>query len=249
MTQNLVVTSSTVDFENPLELLAEISRLENELLSRRLVLREMQEAFRAFKIRYAQMVGARLAELEEVERAVRKAEEETLGISTDEDENFSAEEQHTHSSQRNGQITLRKLFWSVAKLFHPDHAGNESEARRRHTIMVEASRAYDEGDLESLHLLLGDQALRSHCQTNSDIYLDGKLPQSSDMRLNLMNLQEEVRTIQFGIRRLTEDRLYQLKLKADEEALSGRDTLLDSARQIERQIVKAKRRLEHLSIH
>lgn len=249
MTQNLVVTSSTVDFENPLELLAEISRLEHELTSRRLVLRETQEAFRAFKIRYAQIVGARLAELEEVERAVKKAEAAMLGADNYLEDNELLEETEKTPAKWSGQVTLRKLFWSVAKLFHPDHALDESEARRRHSIMVEASRAYDEGDMESLHLLLDDENLRFHCRSGADTGKNSNAADSVDLRHQYLDLQEELRTVEFGIRRLNEDRLYQLKLKADEETLAGRDALLDSARQIERQIIKAKRRLEHLSVH
>ncbi|MFN2456524.1 MAG: hypothetical protein ABR577_20225, partial [Pyrinomonadaceae bacterium] len=61
------------------------------------------------------------------------------------------------------KTALRKLFWSVARMFHPDHAADEKEARRRHTIMAEASRAYRDGDIESLHTLLGDEQLQFFC--------------------------------------------------------------------------------------
>ncbi|MCA1614526.1 MAG: hypothetical protein LC800_10420, partial [Acidobacteria bacterium] len=137
--------------------------------------------------------------------------------------------------------SLRRLFWSVAKLFHPDHAASAGEAARRHSIMAEASRAYREGDVDSLHTLLGDDELRSYCAApHGD---DGE----ADIASRLVNLKEELRTVEFGIKRVKQDGLYRLKLAADEAAGGGRDSLAEMSERIGRQIAKARRRLEHLS--
>jgi hypothetical protein len=136
---------------------------------------------------------------------------------------------------------LRKLFWSVAKLFHPDHATDETEARRRHKIMVEASRAYREGDAESLSTLLGDEDLQFYCaspQTADD---------PEDLHARLLSLKDELRTVEFGLRRLTQDGMYRIKLAAESEAAEGRDALAEEAKRIGRQIVKARHRLTNLT--
>src|SRR5947209_7125983 len=138
----------------------EVERLASLLAGRRAELSALQEEFRGFKARYARTVGSRLAELAEVEREVRRAEARLFGL--EEDEGGDEEEASDFYKPRppKGKAGLRKLFWSVARLFHPDHAADESEARRRHAIMAEASRAYRDGDAESLHTLLGDERLQ-----------------------------------------------------------------------------------------
>jgi hypothetical protein len=107
--------------------------------------------------------------------------------------------------------------------------------------MAEAGRAYREGDVESLHTLLGDEELRSYCAApHAD---DG----AEDTAARLINLKEELRTVEFGIKRARQDGLYRLKLKADADAAAGRDSLAETAERIGRQIEKARRRLAHLS--
>jgi hypothetical protein len=136
---------------------------------------------------------------------------------------------------------LRKLFWSVARLFHPDHAADEREAQRRHAVMAEASRAYREGDVDSLHTLLGDEQLQFYCASAS------REDEPEDPAARLLNLKEELRTTEFGIKRVRQDRLYQLMLRAEEESRQGRDVLALMAEEISRKIRKARNRLAHLS--
>ncbi|HVF29281.1 MAG TPA: hypothetical protein VM943_13625 [Pyrinomonadaceae bacterium] len=227
----------------PLNLADEIAQLETLLAERRIELSTLREEFQSFKARYTQIVGGCLAELEEVEREIRKAEARMLGVEADsKGENAGAPDNARPSTAAPGKTTLRTLFWSVARLFHPDHAADEGEARRRHTIMAEASRAYREGDIESLHTLLGDEELQSHCATAKDS------ADPEDLAARLTNLRDELRTVEFGIKRISRDGMYRLKLKVDEEARHGRDALAETAERIRRQIVKARRRLEHISL-
>ena len=228
----------------PVDLEAEVARLEALLAERREQLTALQEDLREFKTRYTQTVGSRLSELAEVEGAIREAEAQRLGVQPlDEEEE---EEQTDFYGERDGgevpvRKALRKLFWSVAKMFHPDHASDEKEARRRHSVMAEASRAYREGDLESLHTLLGDEGLQSFC-ANVGVEND-----EEDSGTLLLTLELELRTVEFGIKRIRQDRLYHLKLRIDEEGTEGRDMLAQMAAGLDRQIAKARRRLEHMS--
>lgn len=224
----------------PPDLASEISRLELLLAERRRELTGLQEALRAFKTGYTRIVGSRLAELDEIERAIKEVEKRLLGVEDDAaDEALANEPDAAHAPQ--GKVTLRKLFWSVARLFHPDHAADEHEARRRHTIMAEANRAYREGDVDSLHTLLGDEQLQSYCAA-------APAPDDAeDLAGRLFNLKEELRTIEFGIKRIRQDNLYRLKLSVDEDLQRGRDSLADMAERINRQIIKARHRLQHLS--
>jgi hypothetical protein len=71
--------------------------------------------------------------------------------------------------------------------------------------------------------------------------------EEEDLTSRLVRLKGELRTIDFGIKRIHGDGLYlkMLKVKADEK--TGRDTLGLMAEDIGRQIRKARRRLEHLA--
>lgn len=239
---SLTLHTTSAPKDAPLDLAQEVARLEIVLAERSAQLNILQEEMRTFRARYTQVVGSRLSELAEIERAIREAENHLLGLdNATEDDEAQSDETQSSSSSLPVKTTLRKLFWSVARLFHPDHAADEQEARRRHTIMAEATRAYSEGDVESLHTLLGDEELQSYCA----------MPQSDDaeedLATRLLNLKEELRTVEFGFKRIHQERLYRLKLGVDEEAAQGRDKLTSEAERISRQIVKARRRLEHLS--
>lgn len=221
----------------------EISQLEVTLAERRTELIHLQDALRDFKLRYTEIVGSRLAELGEVENCIREAEARLFNLETqaEEDADLNADSEEKSSAiHPSGKTALRKLFWSVARLFHPDHATDETEAKRRHEVMTEASRAYRAGDVESLNTLLGDEQLQFFCTTQSAEDTEEDLPG------RFLRLKGELSTIEFGIKRIRQDGLYRLKLKVDEDAESGRDALALMAENIDRQIAKARRRLEHL---
>jgi len=221
----------------------ELARLEALLDERGAELRGAQEELRAFKARYAQLVGGLLSELSEVEREIRRAEARLVGVEeTDEGDADEASNFYEPSPQTvSAKTGLRKLFWSVARLFHPDHASDEQEARRRHAIMAEASRAYTDGDIESLNTLLGDEQLQFYCASASTA------DEAEDAASRLLHLREELLTVEFGLKRIKQDRLYQLMLSSKEESAHGRDALAQMAEQIKRKITKARNRLAHLS--
>jgi hypothetical protein len=218
----------------------EVLRLSALLDARRAELTALQESLRDFKTRYASTVGSRLAELAELEQAIREAEARTLGVEAEEEDDSGTA--HDAPAAHTVKASLRGLFWAVAKLFHPDHASDEAEARRRHAIMAEASRAYQAGDVESLNTLLGDEDLQLYCATPRAAD-DAEL----DLAARVVQLKEELLTIEFGIKRAKQDRLYRLKLETDEAAARGRDQLAAEAERLDRKLVKTRNRLAHLS--
>jgi hypothetical protein len=219
---------------------AEAARLEALVAERKAELSALQGEFRDFKARYARVVGGPLSELSEVEREIREAEARLVGLDgeVEEDDDAGA---GFYDAAPPPKTSLRKLFWSVARLFHPDHASDEREAERRHRIMAEASRAYQDGDAESLSTLLGDEQLQFFCATAAHD------EEPADLASRLLHLKEELRTAEFGVKRIKQDRLYHLMLKTQAEAAEGRDALAQMAESITRQIAKARRRLEHIS--
>ncbi len=236
--QSLVIQSPEVESRRP-SLAAEVAEFERTLAERKRELTSLQEELRQFKVRYAQVVGSRLAELAEMERQIKEAEVRRLGLEAVTESGLHDEEDEP--SALPVPKALRQLFWSVAKMFHPDHAADEEEARRRHSIMAEANRAYKDGDAESLNTLLDDTEFRSFCtRVRSD-------EDEHDFSAQLIKLKEELLTIDFGLRRIHQDSLYRLKIETEREAALGRDALAANADRIRRQIVKARHRLAHMS--
>jgi hypothetical protein len=232
--------------QEPFDIACELARLEALLAERRLELAALQEEMRVFKARYTEVVGSRLAELAEIEREIKQASARLLGVDEEETEEAASQEKDGGRSAEQGTLpvakAMRKLFWAVAKMFHPDHASDEREAKARHTIMAEASRAYREGDVESLHTLLGDEQLQSLCTAGG-----ASEARTEDLEARLIGLELELRTVEFGIKRIRQDGLYHTRLKVEEEPLAGRDALSQMAEQLDRQLTKARHRLAHLS--
>lgn len=241
--ESLVMQSLTLNQSAERDAVAEVARLESLLAERQAELTTLQTALHAFKARYAQTVGSRLAELAEIEQAIREAEAR-LGDGKETEplgDESGASGDDAGATKAAGGGGLRKLFWSVAKLFHPDHAADDEEAKRRHSIMAEASRAYREGDVDSLHTLLGDEDLQFYCASTQAEDNPG------DLRTRLFSLKEELRTVEFGIKRAKQDGLYRTMLRAESEAVNGRDALVAESERIARQIVKARHRLTNLT--
>jgi hypothetical protein len=220
----------------PQDLAAEITRVELILAERKAELAKLQDELREFKSIYTNLVGSRLASLAEIEREIKVAEERILGVEVVDEEVSQSPKETTPSPAR---TSLRKLFWSVAKMFHPDHATDEKEAQRRHTVMAEASRAYRDGDFESLQTLLGEEELQFFC-TSSQM-------KEETLADHLWALKDELRTIEFGIKRIRQDALFRMKAQADEASASGRNPLAEEAERLDRRIAKARKRLEHFS--
>jgi len=237
---NLVLHSPEAKGD-PFQLSVEIAHLETLIVERQREFAERQDELREFRIRYTETIGSRLAELADVERAIREREDSlTKGGAATEDTHVS-EDDMSAATILPTERGLRKLFWSIAKMFHPDRATDEREAERRHAIMAEASRAYAEGDAERLSVMLGDNELQLLCAATH------RADDERDLAARLVNVKEELRTLEFGIRRIKQDGLYKLKMSVDEDAARGRDALSEKAARIRKQIAQARLKLEQLT--
>src|SRR6201986_5422861 len=139
---------------------AEVERLESLLEGRRAELSALQEEFRAFKARSAEVGGGPLADLSEVEQEIRQAEARMLGLEDDAEEGGPSN--FFDPTPAPGKTGLRKLFWSAADRSHPAPAADEHEPRQPPAITAAARRPYRDGDVESPNLVLGDEHLQSY---------------------------------------------------------------------------------------
>jgi hypothetical protein len=141
------------DLEN---LRARVSELEAAHGERRAEVAHVEAGLASFKIRYRADVGLLHEELDRLELALAEAELGELSKRTDIPDAASvpADTDRIDAPPRLTSDAVRKLFRDVAKAIHPDLAGDHLARDRRHSLMIEANRAYALGDEEQLRLIL-----------------------------------------------------------------------------------------------
>ena len=197
----------------------------------------------AFRIRYRHEVGRLHEELDRLELALAEAElgilKERLG---DTDDNPAAPPaDRLESAPRFTTDAIRKLFRDVAKAIHPDLAQDAEARDRRHSLMIEANRAYAVGDEEQLRAILQAWQRSPEAVQGSD---------QEAMRLRLVRriaqTEEQLELLASGLAGLKDSSLWKLKAMVDEEAAKGKDLIKDMVRRLKRDILVATNRLDAL---
>jgi hypothetical protein len=197
----------------------------------------------AFRIRYRQEVGLLHEELDRLELALAEAE---LGILTERLGDTAPDAASPASEQpepepRFTTDAVRKLFRDVAKAIHPDLARDEIARDRRHSLMIEANRAYALGDEAQLRAIL-------QRWERSPEAVQGTDDEAMRMRLarRIAQIEEQLAGLAEAMAAVTETSLWKLKVMVDQEAAQGKDLIKDMVRRLKRDIVVATNRLDAL---
>jgi hypothetical protein len=232
--------------ENELEdLHARLMDLESQLGDRRDEVARTRADLDAFKIKYRHEVGLLHEELDRLELALAEAE---LGILTErlgetpESHPASPTTDRIESAPRFTTDAIRKLFRDVAKAIHPDLAQDAVARDRRHSLMVEANRAYAVGDEEQLRAILQAWERSPEAVQGTD---------QEAMRLRLVRrvdqIEEQLETLAADMATMQESSLWKLKAMVDDEAAKGKDLIRDMVRRLKRDILVATNRLDALT--
>ena len=222
-----------------------VSELEAVLAERDTEATRLKADLDAFRIRYRQEVGLLHEQLDELEKAIDNAE---LGVRTaspqpqpDQSE-AATEPPPIDSAPKYTSDGVRKLFRDVAKAIHPDLAGDDQTRDRRHTLMIEANRAYALGDEERLRSILESWRSSPEAVSGSD---------AEAMRLRLVRriaqIEEQLEACAAELADLQASSLWHLKAMVDEAAASGKDLVADMVRRLKRDILVARNRLDAIS--
>lgn len=225
------------------DLRVRLAELETLLGERSADAAKAQADLAAFRIRYRAEVGLlhdeldRLelelaeAELGEVSRRVAEAggpEPPPAAVGPEPQPRFTSD-------------AVRKLFRDVAKAIHPDLARDEATRDRRHSLMIEANRAYAMGDEEQLRAILQAWDRSPEAVQGSD---------ADAMRLRLVRriaqIEEQLEGLAGALAAVKETALWKLKVMVDDEAAKGQDLIKDMVRRLKRDIVVATNRLDAL---
>lgn len=240
--------TSLVRVERPHEhdlerLRSRVVELEAAHADRSAALGGAQADLTAFKIRYRRDVGTLHEELDRLELALAEAElaEITGRIEPAAEAKASPVADRPQPQPRFTTDAIRKLFRDVAKTIHPDLAHDQVARDRRHTLMIEANRAYEMGDEEQLRSILEAWERSPEAVQGAD---------AEAMRLRcvrrIAQLEEELDMIAADHAAMQESPMWQLKAMVDEEAAKGKDLVADMVRRLKRDILVATNRLDAL---
>jgi hypothetical protein len=230
--------------EHDLEgLRARLSELETILIERSADATKAQAELAAFRIRYRGEVGLLHDELDRLELELAEAE---LGeISKRVAEAGGPEPppaaERPEPQPRFTTDAVRRLFRDVAKAIHPDLARDEVARDRRHSLMIEANRAYAMGDEEQLRAILQKWDRSPEAVQGSD---------QEAMRLRLVRriaqIEEQIEGLAGALADVKDSALWKLKTMVDDEAAKGKDLIKDMVRRLKRDILVATNRLDAL---
>ena len=219
---------------------ARVSELEAALMERSAEAGRSKAELDAFRIRYRQEVGLLHEELDRLELALAEAElgiiQERVGdtaeTSIDPAERIEAQPRFTTDA-------IRRLFRDVAKAIHPDLAQDELARDRRHSLMIEANRAYAVGDEEQLRAIL-------ERWERSPEAVEGTGEEAMRLRLmrRIAQMEEQIDALTASLAAVKDTSLWKLKAMVDEEAARGKDLIQDMVKRLKRDILVATNRLE-----
>ena len=240
---SLVRPETRVD-DDPEGLRARVTELEAVLREQDATCAEAKAELDAFKVSYRHQVGILHEQLDELELALAEAElGEVLNRQKDAaagpdappaGEQLSAPPRYTSDA-------VRRLFRDVAKAIHPDLARDEDARDRRHSLMIEANRAYAQGDEEQLRWIL-------QAWERSPDAVQGSDAEAMRVRLErrMAQIEEQLEVLASDLAALQESPSWKLKTMVDDAAAQGKDLVADMVRRLKRDIMVATNRLDAL---
>jgi uncharacterized coiled-coil protein SlyX len=230
---------------------ARVAELEGTLTERDAELTRLQTELAAFRIHYRQHVGRLHEQVDELERAIDEAERAVTGPAPEEaPEEASAPAEPAEGSQpaeapprdplpRFTSDAVRTLFRDVARAIHPDLAADDPARDRRHTLMVEANRAYELGDAERLRAILEGWQRSPDAVQGRDL---AAMRQRLERRIT--QLEDQLAACASELAALQDTSLWKLKAMVDAAAAGGKDLVADMVRRLQRDILVAQNRLD-----
>ena len=219
-----------------------VAELEAMLGERSAEVARVKSDLDAFEIDYRKRVGILHEQLDKLELEIAEAELGELSKRAGSGSGGSSESPaaaRPAPAPRYTSDAVRKLFRDVAKAIHPDLARDESTRDRRHTLMVEANRAYALGDEEQLRFILQAWERSPEAVLGSD-------PEAMRLRLvrRIAQIEEQLEMLARDLAALKDSPLGKLKAMVDEAAAKGKDLVRDMVGRLKRDILVATNRLD-----
>lgn len=232
-----------------------LERLENRLAEREEFMVGFREELKIFEARYVMEVGRYYAELDEIEAEI--AEEEAKLAPNDEEiqrKAAEARERAEASAEANDEenwqacshkffptAQMKKAYYNLAKIIHPDLAIDLEERERRTLLMAKLNDAYAAGDTDLMNNLVEEHRDSPELIKGDSIgdQLVRVIRQVSQVKRRLETIKKEQRELETSEHNV-------LRVKVDEEAWEGKNLLSQMSERTKTNIKRAKRRLDNI---
>lgn len=237
---------------------AQLLVLSGRLLQRERDLAAFRAELHAFETSYRKALGARYARLDELAERLDETtpagglppEEDPDGDSPAErypgqglpgGQNWAWGEREPEKEPERVVVSddAKRLFRQLARLIHPDLAGDAQERERRTNLMVAANEAYEQGDTAALERLLEEWRQSPEAVTGSGAAaeLERTLRRIAQVEAGILRIDEE-------LAELDASAMGWLRRRVEKAAHEGWDLLAHMVRELDRQISEAQLELD-----
>jgi hypothetical protein len=239
---------------------AQLLVVSEELLGRERALAAYREELHAFETRYRKTLGGRYALLDELadrlDELPERGEDAPAGRADDADEepagrypgqglpgggqNWDWGEREPEPEPRPviGE-DAKRLFRQLARIIHPDLAGDPAERERRTNLMVAANLAYEQGDAAALERLLADWEQSPEAVTG-----DGVPAELERTVRRIAQVHGRIAAIDEELAELEASAMGWLRRRTEKATREGWDLLAHMVRELDRQILEAQVELD-----
>ena len=133
----------------------------------------------------------------------------------------------------------KRLFRQLARIIHPDLAGDPAERERRTNLMVAANLAYEQGDVAALERLLADWERSPEAVTGG-----GALAELERTIRRIAQVQGRMDAIDEELAELEASAMGWLRRRTEKAAREGWDLLAHMVKELDRQILEAQVELD-----
>jgi hypothetical protein len=237
---------------------AQLLVLSEELLRRERGLDAYRVELHHFETRYRKTLGGRYARLDELADLLDAARDEADGGQRPEPDPEDPAERYPGQGLPGGGQNwdwgerepepeprpvigeqAKRLFRQLARIIHPDLAGDPAERERRTNLMVAANLAYEQGDVAALEKLLTDWERSPEAVTGG-----GALAELERTVRRIDQIQARIDAIDEELAELDASAMGWLRRRTEKAAHEGWDLLAHMVRELDRQILEAEVELE-----
>ncbi|HEY4744953.1 MAG TPA: J domain-containing protein, partial [Desulfuromonadaceae bacterium] len=232
----------------------ELAQVQGQLAEREEFFAAFRADIRRFEQRYEEMLGVRIAQLEDLEWQLdgllggdRSGDGEASEPVEDEDE-FARFQHYTDLLDDEEEPepdaprqSLKHLYREVAKAIHPDLATDDEDRLRRQELMVTANQAYEMGDRSVLEDILGDRDLGPETNGTPDVATE-----LVRVIRQIARVQQNIHAVERQIQELKGTDIHAFKVRVEEAHADGMDLLAEMAAALDLNIAKARKRLAAL---
>jgi hypothetical protein len=238
---------------------AQLQVLSAQLLERERGLATFRSELHAFETTYRKALGSRYARLDELAELLDETAEPVVDDAEpgpEEDgpagrypgqglpggQNWAWGEREPDTEPERRVVVdedARRLFRQLARLIHPDLAGDPQERERRTNLMVAANDAYEQGDVAALERLLQDWHASPEAVTGrgAAAELERTLRRIAQVEAGMRRIDEELAELEASA-------MGWLRRRVEKAAREGWDLLAHMVRELDRQIGEAQLELD-----